>query len=133
MQTLGCPDVRIVEENPITLEDGEVAAKIGMVKFRSVTIRVFKIPLEDRCEDYGQLAIYKGTMPEYLHGFDLDDHHYFETGKPLRVCANTYDMLASGRYAAHFELMGDKAVHFGLFDCSEPKASSAPETGGACC
>ncbi|TXK92826.1 methyltransferase type 11, partial [Methylococcaceae bacterium CS4] len=85
MQELGCPDVRIVKENSIALEDEEVEAKIGMVKFRSVTIRVFKMPLEDRCEDFGQLATYKGSIAEHPHAFDLDDHHHFETGKPLRV------------------------------------------------
>ena len=54
MQGLGCPDVRVVKESPIALEDPEVEAKIGMVKFRSVTVRAFKMPLEDRCEDFGQ-------------------------------------------------------------------------------
>ncbi len=133
MQQLGCPDVRVIKESPIELEDPEVAAKIGMVKFRSVTIRVFKIPLEDRCEDFGQLATYKGTIAEHPHTFDLDDHHHFETGKPLRVCGNTYDMLDCSRYAEHFELLGDKSVHFGLFDCSPPNTSITLESGAACC
>jgi hypothetical protein len=53
--------------------------------------------LEDRCEDFGQLATYKGTIAEHLHAFDLDDHHHFETGKPLRICGNSYDMLAASR------------------------------------
>ena len=133
MQELGCPDVRVVKQSPITLEDPEVEAKIGMVNFRSVTIRAFKMPLEDRCEDFGQLAIYKGTIVENPHAFDLDDHHHFEKGKPLRVCGNTYDMLASGRYAKHFELMGDKVTHFGLFDCAPPNTSLSPDSGAACC
>lgn len=94
MQGLGCLDVRIVKENPIVLEDPEVEAKIGMVNFRSVTIRAFKMPMEDRCEDFGQIAVYKGSIAEYPHAFDLDDHHHFETGKPLRVCGNSFDMLA---------------------------------------
>ncbi|TXK99213.1 methyltransferase type 11 [Methylococcaceae bacterium CS5] len=133
MQELGCPDVRIVKENSIALEDEEVEAKIGMVKFRSVTIRVFKMPLEDRCEDFGQLATYKGSIAEHPHAFDLDDHHHFETGKPLRVCGNTYDMLALSRYVEHFELSGDKSTHFGLFDCAPAAVSSALESGAACC
>ncbi len=133
MQELGCPDVREVSSSPVALEDPEVAAKIGMVKFRSVTIRAFKVPLEDRCEDFGQLAIYKGTIPEHPHAFDLDDHHHFETAKPLRVCGNTFDMLALGRFAQHFELFGDKSVHFGLFDCAPPNTSLTLESGAACC
>ena len=133
MQDLGCPDVRVVKENSISLDDPEVAAKIGMVKFRSVTVRAFKITLEDRCEDFGQVAVYKGTIAEHLHAFDLDDHHHFETGKPLRVCGNTADMLGSSRYVGHFELWGDKSTHFGLFDCAPPNTSMTLASGSACC
>ena len=133
MQELGCPDVRVVNQNPIVLEDPEVEAKIGMVNFRSITIRAFKMPLEDRCEDFGQLAIYKGTISEHPHAFDLDDHHHFETAKPLRVCGNTYDMLSSSRYAEHFDLIGDKSIHFGLFDCAPPNTSLSLESSAACC
>ena len=54
LSDLGCLDVRTIKQSPITLDDPEVAAKIAMVKFRSVTVRAFKMPLEDRCEDYGK-------------------------------------------------------------------------------
>ncbi|MCH9697410.1 MAG: methyltransferase domain-containing protein [Gammaproteobacteria bacterium] len=133
MESLGCPDIRIVKENPITLDDPEVAAKIGMVGFRSVTVRAFKLDLEDRCEDFGQLATYKGTITEYPHAFDLDDHHHLETGKPLRVCGNSFDMLALTRFSDHFELIGDKSTHFGLFDCAPPNKSISNDSGLACC
>ncbi len=133
MQELGCPDVRMIKENPITLEDPEVDAKIGMVNFRSVTIRAFKISLEDRCEDFGQVAIYKGTMAEHPHAFDLDDHHHLETGRPLRVCGNTFDMLGTSRYRKYFELIGDKSTHFGLFDCAPPNTGLTLDSGAACC
>ncbi len=133
MQDLGCPDVRVIKENPITLEDPEVAAKIGMVNFRSVTIRAFKIPLEDRCEDFGQVAIYKGTLAQHPHAFDLDDHHHLETGRPLRVCGNSSDMLGSSRYSKHFEIVGDKSTHFGLFDCAPPNKSLSTGSDVACC
>ncbi|MDZ4152768.1 MAG: methyltransferase type 11, partial [Methylicorpusculum sp.] len=133
MQDLSCPDVRIVKDNPITLDDPEVVAKIGMVKFRSITIRAFKMPLEDRCEDFGQVAVYKGTLPDHPHAFDLDDHHHLETGRPLRICGNTADMLCLSRYAKHFELWGDKTRHFGLFDCAPPNTSLSLESGSACC
>ncbi len=133
MQDLKCPDIRIVKDSSIELEDADVEAKIGMVNFKSITVRAFKIPLEDRCEDFGQVAIYKGTIAEHPHAFDLDDHHHFEKGKPLRVCGNTYDMLDSSRYARHFDLMGDKSTHFGLFDCAPPNTSLSLESGAACC
>jgi arsenite methyltransferase len=134
LQDLGCPDVRTVKRNAISLDDPEVFAKIGMVNFQSVTVRAFKMPLEDRCEDFGQVAVYLGSIPEHPHGFDLDDHHHFETGRPLRVCGNTADMLAGSRYGAHFQVLGDKSRHFGLFDCSPgPQSADSPKADGACC
>ncbi len=131
LHDLGCPDIRIAAETPVSLDDEEVIAKIGMVDFRSVTVRVFKMPLEDRCEDYGQIATYRGTIEQHPHAFDLDNHHHFETGRPLRVCGNTADMLSKSRFAQHFEIIGDKTTHFGLFDC-EP-SPSVGETSNTCC
>ncbi|EGW20863.1 methyltransferase domain-containing protein [Methylobacter tundripaludum] len=133
LQALDCPDVRVVKQNSISLGDPDVAAKIGMVKFQSVTVRAFKLPLEDRCEDYGQVACYLGSIPEHPHAFDLDDHHYFETGRPLRVCGNTADMLAASRYAEHFQVLGDQSRHFGLFDCTPGPQGESAASGGSCC
>lgn len=132
MQAVGCLDVRVVERGPIPLFDSEIEARIGMVAFESRTLRAFRLPLEDRCEDYGQLATYRGTVPSHPHAFVLDDHHRFERGRPMRVCGNTYDMLAASRYAEHFVLQGDTSVHFGLFDCADPGAT-VPAATGACC
>lgn len=132
LQALGCPDVRTVKQNSISLDDPDVFAKIGMVKFNSVTVRAFKIPLEDRCEDFGQVAVYLGSIDQHPHSFDLDDHHHFETGRPLRVCGNTADMLALSRYGDHFQVLGDKSRHFGLFDCT-PGPGDTAQTNGACC
>ena len=55
-------------------------------------MRVFKLDLEDQCEDYGQAATYLGTA-DSPHRFVLDDHYVFETGRPVLVCGNTADML----------------------------------------
>lgn len=133
LQDLGCPDVRKVKQNPISIDDPEVFAKIGMVNFDSVTVRAFKMPLEDRCEDFGQVAVYLGTIDLHPHSFDLDDHHHFETGRPLRVCGNTADMLAGSRYGDHFQVLGDKSRHFGLFDCSPRPGSESAKADSACC
>jgi arsenite methyltransferase len=126
---LGVADARACARNPIELTDPAVEQRIGFARFESVTWRAFKLPLEDRCEDYGQIATYLGTLPRQPHAFDLDDHHHFETCRPLRVCGNTADMLGASRYAEHFRIDGDKRRHFGLFDCdpvSSPTASAAP-------
>jgi ubiquinone/menaquinone biosynthesis C-methylase UbiE len=132
MQQAGCADVRTLSSSPVPLLDETVIARIGMVQFNSLTIRAFKLKLEDRCEDYGQIATYLGSIAEHPHAFDLDDHHHFETGRPLRVCANTFDMLAGTRYAAHFKLVGDTSTHFGLFDCVAPAVVTTANPA-ACC
>jgi SAM-dependent methyltransferase len=133
MAAVGCADARVVSRAPIPLLDPAIEAKLGMVRFESITVRAFKLDLEDRCEDYGQLAIYRGGLPQVPHAFDLDDHHRFETGRPLRVCGNTFDMLASTRYAGYFELMGDKRTHFGLFDCAPASPTTPGSAAGGCC
>lgn len=132
MAQLGVADARICARSPIALEDPAIEAKIGFARFESITWRVFKLDLEDRCEDYGQSATYQGTMPEYPHRFALDDHHLLETGKPLRVCGNSADMLTHSRYARHFRIDGDKRRHYGLFDCA-PATNAAVSDGGAPC
>ena len=130
----GCADARVVTTQPITLEDPAIARRIGMVTFRSRTVRAFKLALEDRCEDFGQVACYLGTIPDLPHAFDLDDHHHLEHGRPMLVCGNTADMLSATRYAPHFRVTGDKSTHFGLFDCAPaPASGGAGPDGGACC
>ena len=129
---LGCPDYRVVSKFRIDLHDAEVISKAGMIDFWSLTVRAFKLDaLEDLCEDYGQVAIYRGSIPESPHAFELDDHHTFETGKPMLVCGNTAAMLEKTRYAKHFTILGDRSTHFGPFDCSGDPTDT--ESGGSCC
>ena len=99
--------------------------------------RSISIPLEDRCEDYGQATRYLGTIPECPHGFRLDDHHFFETGHWTPVCGNTAAMLTDTRFGPHFEISGDRSRHYGLFDCTVGVGTSAPgdavRQAGCCC
>lgn len=138
LSELGYPDYRVVEKRRISLDNPEIEEKIGMVNFYSLTVRAFKIDsLEDICEDYGQTAVYKGTIPGHPHRYVFDDHHTYITGKPELVCGNTAAMLEETRLAPHFIISGDRSVHFGAFNCS-PAAASTEETGGdsgggACC
>lgn len=129
---LGCVDVRQVSNRPVPLLDAEIEAKVGMVGFTSRTFRAFELDLEDRCEDYGQVAVYLGTIGGHPHAFELDDHHRLETGRPIRVCGNTAAMLAETRYARHFRVQGDRSVHFGLFDCA-PAGRDEDAGDAACC
>lgn len=127
---LGVADARMSARSLIALTDAAIEQRIGFARFESITWRVFKLPLEDRCEDYGEVATYLGTMSGYPHRFALDDHHLFESGKPMRVCGNSADMLARSRYAAHFRVDGDRQRHFGLFDCGP--AQTLPANGSCC-
>ncbi len=135
MLELGVADTRTVSCRASRLGNPMIEAKIGPTRFFSVTVRAFKIPsLEDRCEDYGQVAWYKGTIPGYPHAYALDDHHEFFSGKAMLVCANTAAMLEETRLAPHFRIDGNRSTHFGLFPCG-PESSSAPEScdAGGCC
>ncbi len=127
---LGIPDYRVVSQRRLSLGDQRIGDMVGEVRFYSMTLRAFKLDgLEDRCEDYGQVARYAGTIRQESHAFVLDDHHKFVTGKPALVCGNTAAMLEDTRYAAHFEVDGTRAVHFGLFDCGG--AVVTPDGGAA--
>jgi len=129
---VGVKDFRVVNQRAIELQDREVEVKAGMIKFSSVTVRAFKLGnLEDICEDYGQVATYRGSMAEYPHAFDLDDHHEFVTGKPMLVCGNTAAMVQDTRYARHFDVAGDCSKHYGPFDCTGDKTDDGES--GSCC
>jgi SAM-dependent methyltransferase len=125
LSSVGVRDFRTVVSRRVDLRDAEVEAKVGMIGFVSATIRAFKIgDLEDRCEDYGQVASYLGTVPGLPHAFVLDDHHRFEGGRLVPVCGNTAAMLQQTRYAPHCRVLGDRSTHYGLFPCAQSRAES---------
>ncbi len=130
----GFVDFRVTSSSAIELIDPDLKKRTGNVRFTARTVRAFKLPeqLEDRCEDYGQVARYLGTIPYAPHAFELDDHHRFETGKPERVCGNTAAMLDATRYHPHFEIIGDRSIHYGLFDCAD-SLQSKQSADDRCC
>jgi len=131
---LGCLDYRLTTRTKISLLNEEIRRKTGLIDFYSMTIRAFKLDLEDRCEDYGQIATYLGTIEESPNAFVLDDHHVFEKGKPMPVCGNTALMLEKTRYSEHFKVVGDTKSHFGLFACGDTAMSmNADSFIGSCC
>lgn len=137
LYSLGCPDYRVAAGRKISLENPEIESKVGMIDFYSMTIRAFKLSaLEDICEDYGQVAVYQGTIPNHPHDFALDDHHRFITGKPMLVCGNTAAMIQETRFSRHFSVWGDRSVHYGPFDCAPASVKAETEqagAGGSCC
>jgi SAM-dependent methyltransferase len=132
MRATGWADYRVMTKSRLTIGNREVETKVGATTFWSMTIRAFKLAsLEDICEDYGQVAMYLGTIPDQPHQFVLDDHHTFITGKPMLVCGNTAAMVGETRLAKHFRMLGDRSNHFGAFDCSSPAFETKRDSG--CC
>lgn len=133
---LDVADVRTVSRGLIQVTDPELRALAGSTRFYSITYRAFKLALEDRCEDYGQIATYRGGMQHTEASFILDNHHTFERDRPTPVCRNTAEMLSKTRYRSHFDVT-PAVRHFGLFDCGlgEPPLDTADETGppNSCC
>ncbi len=131
---VGCLDYRVISKTEILLNDPEIYSKIGMIDFYSMTIRAFKLDLEDRCEDYGQVAYYQGGIERSPFTFTLDNHHRFDLGKPLLICSNTASMLNKTRLAQYFKVEGSTEKHFGLFNCStDVPGPKSTQVSGACC
>lgn len=129
---LGCLDYRVVSKRKINIDDPLLAKKAGAVEFYSMTIRAFKLDdLEDRCEDYGQVAYYQGTIEGCPNAFILDDHHAFVIDKPMLVCGNTASMITNTRFGKHFKVIGNRSKHFGLFPCGAMSSEINPT--GSCC
>ncbi|KAK9863726.1 hypothetical protein WJX84_004714 [Apatococcus fuscideae] len=140
---VGFADPRQMSINEITIQDPDLKQVTGNARFFSITYRLFKLPglLEPACEDYGQYAIYKGTISGQQHAYELDDGHTFVTGKPALVCGNTAAMVGEQNkswLSKHFQVVGDRTVHHGAFPCGPSSSSTvaavkpAP-TGGSCC
>jgi arsenite methyltransferase len=131
---LGINDYRLLSSRRLTINNAEIEEKVGNIGFYSLTVRAFKLDIEDKCEDHGQVATYLGTIPGQPNQFVLDDHHTFETGRPMLVCGNTAAMVADTRYGQHFRVLGDTSQHFGLFDRgTAPVVASADALPGGCC
>ena len=136
LRRAGCPDYRVTARRKLNIDTPELKEKVGMVDFYSMTVRAFKLEtLEDICEDYGQVAVYNGSISGHEHAFELDDRHRFIAGKPMLVCGNTASILRETRFASHFKVTGDRSVHYGPFNCApaHEKRGSDDESGGACC
>ncbi|MFM7674076.1 MAG: methyltransferase domain-containing protein [Synechococcus sp.] len=115
-RSAGFLDPRLVSHRPLAITDPALTPLVGEARFHSATHRLFAIDaLEDACEDHGQAVLYRGTIPDHPHRFDLDGHHAIETGRVFPVCGNTFRMLAESRFAPHFEFLGSFERHYGLF------------------
>ncbi len=134
----GFADPRLVDDRAITIDNPELAERIGNIRFYSATYRLFKLNnLELACEDHGQSVVYRGTVLHHPHTFVLDKHHFIETGKQFPVCGNTWRMLHDTRFIDHFDFYGNFDRHFGIFPgCGMgipfDDGASSEQKGGCC-
>lgn len=127
-------DYRKTKSTPVPLLDSDIQSKLGHIQFNSITYRVFKLELEDKCEEYGQVVKYLGGIENQENNYRLDDHHLFEKGKWESVCGNTFDMLHKTRLKPYFEFMGDQSTHYGIYGaCYDNSDSNSNNSSGACC
>lgn len=132
----GFTDPRIISKREISITKPEIRKLVQNVKFYSITYRLWKIrDLDDACEDYGHVAIYKGSIPESPSEFVLDAFHVFDKNKPERVCGNTALMLSRTRFKKHFKIYGSFREHFGEFKiCSNTGLDNVSNSNsGSCC
>jgi arsenite methyltransferase len=133
----GFIDPRVVSKRVVDISNEEIKNLIENITFYSITYRLWKIKgLEDACEDYGHVAVYRGRIPESPFKLALDGNHIFEKDKPERVCGNTALMLSEGRLSNYIEVIGSFARHLGLFEsCSTTKSmeQSQDNQGGCSC
>lgn len=133
---------RLVEDEPLAVTEADVAAKIGDIRFCSATFRLFRLAdVEPGAENYGQAAIYRGTVAGAPDLFVLDQDFCFPAGQKIPVCGNTYRLLKQSRLSEHFELFGDFSHHFGefrretmelAFDISAVSGHNASQSKGCC-
>ena len=50
----------------------------------------------------------------------------------MPVCGNTAAMVSETRYGKHFRLIGDRSVHYGVFDCGSSVGKEEASPGGCC-
>jgi len=132
-KTAGFGEVRELKRTPLVINDPEIKERLGNAKFYSITYRMFKIAgLEPRCEDYGQIGIYNGTIKGHAHKYELDNGHVFETGRPMLICGNTALLLTQGVLCkGHFTVIGDTKTHYGIFPCNKGPLTSVSESSSA--
>jgi SAM-dependent methyltransferase len=119
----GFRDVRVCEASPT----GDV---VEGVRFASQIRRGFKLDLEPTREDYGQVAVYQGTIDGSPEAWEFDAELTFAAGEPVRVSGNTADMLTESRFSKHFQV-SQPMRHLGSFDAPEQDRWTDDST--SCC
>jgi hypothetical protein len=132
---VGFFDPRVVSKRVVDISNEEIKRLVGNVTFCSITYRLWKLAgLEDACEDYGHVAVYRGGISESPFSFKLDANHVFELDKPEKVCGNTALMLSQTRFKDYFQVIGCFEKHFGEFkNCSTIQDKQSDGQGSCSC
>ncbi|KAJ2720634.1 hypothetical protein GGI07_004479 [Coemansia sp. Benny D115] len=131
-QRVGFMDARQVSAPaPVRIESPELRDLVGATQFSSITFRLFKFArpasvLEPSREDYGQVAVYRGTIDGQRARTRFDNTWAFEAHRPVLVDGNTAVMLGESWLRRHFEVRGDRSLHFGSFTSSAPPVQYEP-------
>lgn len=105
-----------VVTSQLEVGDFRIETKLGCIGFFSHTVRAIKTPdLEDREENYQQVATYLGTMPENPRYFDLSEEVRLIKGRPVAISGNMARMLLASRYAKHFKITPQRG-HVGPYE-----------------
>ncbi|KAJ1748441.1 hypothetical protein LPJ58_005370, partial [Coemansia sp. RSA 1591] len=104
---------------------------VGATQFYSITFRLFKFArpasvLEPTREDYGQVAVYRGTIDGQRARVRFDNQWAFEAHRPVLVDGNTAVILGESWLRRHFEVRGDRSQHFGGFTAQPPLVQYEP-------
>jgi arsenite methyltransferase len=129
----GFKDARVVSRRGISISNEDIRDRIGNIRFSSITYRLWKLDgIEDACEEFGHIAVYRGGVREAPFAFTLDCGHVFEKDLPEKVCGNTALMLSQTRFKPFFEVTGSFNRHFGAFkDCDTPSDAGKDGTRSA--
>ncbi|KAJ2705384.1 hypothetical protein FB645_002464 [Coemansia sp. IMI 203386] len=131
-QRVGFVDARQVSAPaPVRIEAPELRDLVGATQFYSITFRLFKFArpasvLEPTREDYGQVAVYRGTIDGQRARTRFDNEWAFEANRPVLVDGNTAVMLGESWLRRHFEVRGDRSLHFGRFVATPPTVLYEP-------
>lgn len=142
----GFIDPRLVHSRAITIDNDEVAKRLGDLKFTSATYRLFKTQaLEVDAQDYDLKVIYQGSIAEHENSLNFDQNTTFISQQPTKVCGNTWQMLKQSRFVEHFIFEGNFDKHLGLFTLNNPtkafdfieskptSSCCAPKPKSSCC
>ncbi|KAJ1669742.1 hypothetical protein GGF38_002022 [Coemansia sp. RSA 25] len=128
-QRVGFADVRMARAPArVRIDAPDVRELVGATRFHSITFRLFKFArpqaaLEPTREDYGQVAVYRGTIQGQPARVRLDAQWAFEAQRPVLVDGNTALMLGESWLRRHFDVRGDRSHHFGAF--AQPGSSGS--------